>query len=90
LLSEPTNVKIALHPEDRALIEDMLPRLHQSLQDGVHIGLVDDPALARGGCVLSTKGGDIDASIDTQVRRLAEALLPERAARSMVAGDEAE
>lgn len=78
LLMTPTSLRIAVHPDDHSLLEEMLPRVHESLNAGAQVTLVEDASIERGGCMLATAGGEIDATIATQIRRLAEALLPDR------------
>ncbi len=89
LITRPTALVIAVHPDDRAAIEQALPSLLATLTAAPrHVELTDDPTLPRGSCVARTRGGDdgsggavggggeINASIDLQLQRIAEALLP--------------
>ncbi|HYD01775.1 MAG TPA: FliH/SctL family protein [Phycisphaerales bacterium] len=82
LVLRPTRLQVACHPDDRALLTRALPLLVQRTQHNVDVELVDDPSLARGSCVarLASGGGQIDASIDTQLQRIVDALLPPAAA----------
>jgi len=73
---EPTDVTIRVAPDDRETLQEVLPDLLAGLSHLQHVQLVDDPAVGRGGCVLALRGGEIDATIDTQMRRLAEVILP--------------
>lgn len=77
LLARPTRLTVAVHPEDDALARRALPALGAALDSGHHVQLVHDARLARGSCVLrSTEGGVIDASIQAQLDRAAELLVP--------------
>lgn len=76
-LARPTALQISVHPEDRSTIAAVMPEVTAALGRSAHVHLHDDPALERGGCVLATAGGYVDASIATQLDRLAEALLRE-------------
>ncbi|TVQ78178.1 MAG: hypothetical protein EA380_06410 [Phycisphaeraceae bacterium] len=78
LVQRPTRLIICIHPDDRASAEEVLPTLLQRLHHATHAQLHDDPALARGSVFIRTEHGIIDASIDTQIARLVEALLPQR------------
>ncbi|HZW07179.1 MAG TPA: FliH/SctL family protein [Phycisphaerales bacterium] len=82
LVLRPTRLQVACHPDDRPLLTRALPLLTQRTQHNVDVELVDDPSLARGSCVarLAGGGGQIDASIDTQLQRIVDALLPPAAA----------
>ncbi|MEM6459846.1 MAG: FliH/SctL family protein [Planctomycetota bacterium] len=73
---EPTDVRLKVHPDDRASVAEVLPDLLAGLNHLRDVELVDDAEVGRGGCVLCLRGGEVDASIDTQVRRLTELLLP--------------
>jgi flagellar assembly protein FliH len=77
LLMRPTSVTIAVHPEDRATVEAALPQIVERLARCEHAALVGDPSIARGGCIVRTAGGEIDASIATQLDRIASTVLPE-------------
>jgi len=78
LVLRPTRLQVACHPADRAMLERALPGLVSRTQHSVDVELTDDPGLARGSCVarLAGGGGRIDASIDTQLQRIVDALLP--------------
>jgi flagellar assembly protein FliH len=76
LVSGASIVRVALHPQDRAMVEEILPTLRMQLPRLQHIEIVDDPALTPGGCRVFTAGGEIDASIETQLQRVAADLLP--------------
>jgi flagellar assembly protein FliH len=76
-LSRPTVLQVSIHPDDRASVEQTMPDVAASLGRSAHVHLHDDPTLDRGGCVVATAGGYVDASIATQLDRLAEALLRE-------------
>lgn len=83
----PTRLTVRIHPDDRPTVEAALPQLAAIFTAARHVDLVDDPSLTRGSCVAVTRppgasdadgglGGEIDASISTQLERIAEALLP--------------
>lgn len=74
-LGRPSSLQVSVHPQDRALVEQVLPEIVGGLGAAVHAQLHDDPTIDRGGCVIATAGGYVDASLATQLDRLAEALL---------------
>ncbi len=78
LVLRPTRLQVACHPDDRELLTRAMPTLAARTQHNVDVELVDDAALARGSCVarLAAGGGQIDASIDTQLQRIVDVLLP--------------
>jgi flagellar assembly protein FliH len=71
-------VRIAVHPSQRATLEDLLPRMRLHWPKLEHVELVDDDTLSPGGCRVYTGGGVIDASLETQIARIAQDLVPGR------------
>ncbi len=67
-LGERTPATIRLHPEDLAAIG-------QAEWAGPHVRVVGDPTLSRGGCLVESEFGLIDASVDAQFEQLAQAML---------------
>jgi flagellar assembly protein FliH len=84
LLSRPTAIKVTIHPQDRPLVEQILPDLLAKLSSTVHATFATDEALVRGGCIVATEGGRVDASIETQLARIAEALIPQASSPSEI------
>jgi len=76
-LSKPTSVVVAVHPDDEKAAAETLPGLLGQISVAKHAELVVDPSLGRGSCVVRTAGGGvIDASIQTQLERIVDALAP--------------
>ena len=73
----PTDVTLRISPSDRSLLEQAMPRLKARLPQLQHVHWVDDPDLTTGGCVVSYGQGQIDASIETQLQRLVEQMIPD-------------
>ncbi|HYJ46608.1 MAG TPA: FliH/SctL family protein [Pyrinomonadaceae bacterium] len=63
--------KIYLHPDDFAYVTKHLDRLSR----GSSIELVEDRAISRGGCLIETEMGDIDARIEQQFAELERSFL---------------
>lgn len=61
---------IHLHPEDAALVRELLSA------ELPHAGwkVVDDPRVARGGCLIETATSEVDATLPNRWQRLAAAL----------------
>lgn len=76
LLAEPTSVVVSVAPQDRQTIEGMLPDIVQQLSNCTHIELQDDPEITQGGCLITTKQGSIDATIERQIERIVDTLCP--------------
>ncbi len=77
LLVAPRAVTVAIAPQDRALVEAMLPELIDKINTCTHAAIHDDPSVTRGGCVISTGAGRIDATIERQIQRIVDTLLPQ-------------
>jgi flagellar assembly protein FliH len=60
------NVRLALHPDDAALIRDVM-----SVGEGQQqLQLVEDPVQTRGGCRVFTDTSQIDASVEARLNAL--------------------
>lgn len=81
LVGRRSKAVVRIHPDDRAILTDVLEDIVARVDSCAEATIVDDPAIARGGCIVTTDGGHIDASISTQLDRLAETLLPGRTDR---------
>jgi flagellar assembly protein FliH len=75
LFARATRVSIEIAPEDEILVRDALPNLCALLPVGAEISLRPVAGIARGGCVVRSSEGTVDARIETQFRRVREALL---------------
>lgn len=79
LLAARASVKLLVNPEDQELIKAAIPGILSSLGASHDIELVPDASVARGGCMLRTPvGGEIDATLSTQIDRIRDVLLPAR------------
>ncbi|MCA3005314.1 MAG: hypothetical protein LW650_09675 [Planctomycetaceae bacterium] len=82
-----TRLIVRVHPDDKKLVAEALPGLMSRFTAVEHVELLTDPALGRGSCVARLAdsqsgsgmglGGELDASIATQLQRITEALLPD-------------
>ncbi len=76
LVTGAHDVRIAIHPRHRGVLDDVLPRLKLQFPTLQHVELVEDEAMAPGGCRLFTRQGLIDGDLDVQLDRIASELLP--------------
>lgn len=78
-VAQPSGLVIAVHPDDAALVQAAIPTLSTRLAALRHASLVSDASLARGSCILrSHGGGEVNASLHTQLERIARAIVPDR------------
>jgi flagellar biosynthesis/type III secretory pathway protein FliH len=87
MIARPTRLRIACSPADKQLLESMMPALSQRFAKVASAEIAEDPSLSRGSVVVRTDKGDIDASIETQIARVIDAILPNRAASALPAAD---
>jgi flagellar assembly protein FliH len=79
-LGDSTAVTIRLHPDDF----EATCRQREALLAGSHVTVTPDPAVSRGGCLVQSDFGYVDASIDAQFQELARALLVEEGQEQLV------
>lgn len=79
------DVELCLHPDDCARLGEVAAELAAGVAALPHVSIRPDPAVARGGCVLRTRDGEIDAAIEGQLDRIAAALGAGRAAEPVPA-----
>lgn len=72
----PTTLIVEVHPDDAALVREAAPALAKKLAGGPHVEVVERAELSRGSVVLRSAGGEVDASIETQLERIVEAIVP--------------
>jgi flagellar assembly protein FliH len=77
LVVSASDVRIAVHPAQRQLLLDALPKLQMTWPSLKHVQLVDDPKIAPGGCRVYTARGEVDADLDGQLDRVIGDLLPQ-------------
>ncbi len=67
---EQTQVKIHLHPDDVEFLEEVLGELREEFARIRDFEILSDPNLSRGGCLLETEFGLIDATLDRRWREI--------------------
>ena len=77
LIGRPTRATVFVHPDDAAMIRRALPTVSARFGAIEHVLCEEDESVGRGGCRVTTaEGGEIDASIETQIERIAQTLVP--------------
>jgi flagellar assembly protein FliH len=69
-IGEKQNIYIKVNPEDVKKVKDELPLwvpINKALQQ---LNIEEDPRIQRGGCIISTDAGQVDARIETQLREM--------------------
>jgi flagellar assembly protein FliH len=78
LVVRSTDVRVAIHPSQRAVLDAALPQLQMEWPNLAHVKLIDDSSLEPGGCRVFTEQGQIDADLSGQLDRIVAELLPEQ------------
>jgi flagellar assembly protein FliH len=66
---------VICNPDDIALIEAATPSLHEAVGTLGSLELIGDRRIRRGGVIVRTDAGDVDATLDAQLARLRQAML---------------
>jgi len=72
-----------VNPEDGKLLREKRPRLMELIGRQVDLAIRDDSEIERGGCVIQTDYGTIDAQIRTQFEMLRTLLMPDTAKKEV-------
>jgi flagellar assembly protein FliH len=72
---------VRLNPDDVAAAGER----HGEGWAGAHVTVVPDPVVVRGGCLVESDFGYVDAGIDAQLHEVARAILADDAPRTPVA-----
>src|SRR5207245_385305 len=72
LVVHSADVRIAVHPSQQQMLEEVLPRIQAAWPQLKHVELIADGTLTPGGCrVFSGGGGQIDGDLNLQLERIA-------------------
>jgi flagellar assembly protein FliH len=77
LVVQHSDLRIAIHPVQRKTLDAALPLLQLQWPGLKHVEVIEDAALAQGGCRIFTRQGQIDADLGVQLDRVVSDLLPE-------------
>jgi flagellar biosynthesis/type III secretory pathway protein FliH len=64
-----------VHPDDLAVCRDAAAEVTERMGGIGAFEVVDDPRIGRGSCLLETGTGDVDATFESQLARVLEALV---------------
>jgi flagellar assembly protein FliH len=77
LVVHTADVRIAIHPTQKDVLAQVLPRIKQEWPEMKHVELIADGTLSPGGCRIFSGGGQIDGDLDLQLNRIAQELIPQ-------------
>jgi type III secretion system HrpE/YscL family protein len=68
------SVSLRVHPDDHAALEAALPAIRERATVSGTLRVEPDAGVARGGCVVHSDVGSLDARVETQLAAIARAL----------------
>lgn len=74
-LAETEEIRIRLHPSDFEYIRDIERIVASHLTGKRNLHFIEDSTLERGGVIIDTEFGEVDASIRSQIEHMKEVLL---------------
>lgn len=77
LLLDRTDLRIRVNPADTAMLEEHLPLMLEAMSGASKASIESDESISRGGCIISTPDGDVDARLEEQLSHIARTLFPE-------------
>jgi type III secretion protein L len=75
---EPRDVQVRLNPADLEAVERGKPRLMERVRSARALTFRGDDAVPRGGCIVETELGAVDARLSTQLEMIERALRGDR------------
>jgi flagellar assembly protein FliH len=69
-LSEPVEATLLVNPEDAERVREALVEL--SVEHGAELSVREERRVERGGCIVRTRSGEVDARIGAQLERAGE------------------
>lgn len=73
-LMETDDIRVRLHPSDFEYIREIENILTKSLSGKKQIHVIEDSSIDRGGVIIDTEFGEIDATIRSQIERIKDVL----------------
>lgn len=72
--AEKHTITLRINPVDFNFVEKLRPELFEAHRELKSITVTADGSISRGGCLLETPGGDVDATIETQLEKISECI----------------
>ena len=76
LLGAPGELRITVSPRDREVLERALPGVLDAARVSGGVQVLESEEVGDGGCIVTAGEGMVDARIETQLDRIAQALVP--------------
>lgn len=76
LAMRPSRVRVRVSPVDAQAVREAMPELASLLAENASSSVVEDESLSHGSVIIEADASRIDGTIETQLERIVEALLP--------------
>ena len=73
-VTEKSRIVIKINPEDFESVERIKPELFSTFKDLKSVVVTPDQSVSRGGCLLETPYGDIDAGVEARLDKIRQSL----------------
>jgi flagellar assembly protein FliH len=73
-VTEKSRIMIKINPEDFDSVERIKPMLFNTFKDLKSVVITPDPSVGRGGCLLETPCGDVDAGVEARLDKIHQSL----------------
>jgi flagellar assembly protein FliH len=77
-ISGAEHLKLRLHPDDEKIVRASRTELLAHVDSVRDIVVEPDESVSRGGCILESESGSVDATVETQTKKMAELLTEAR------------
>jgi len=74
LAAEKSKATLRVNPEDFDYVEELRPEFFTAVKELKALTITSDPSITRGGCLLESPYGDVDARIETQLEKIHQCL----------------
>jgi flagellar assembly protein FliH len=70
LAAEKSKATLRVNPADFDYVEELRPELFAAVKELKALTVTSDPSITRGGCLLESPYGDVDARVETQLDKI--------------------
>jgi flagellar assembly protein FliH len=74
LAAEKSKATLRVNPEDFDYVEELRPEFFAAVKELKALTITSDPSITRGGCLLESPYGDVDARVETQLDKIHQCL----------------
>ncbi|CAN2041985.1 flagellar assembly protein FliH [Candidatus Magnetomoraceae bacterium gMMP-15] len=74
IIAERTEVKVSINPKNMDYVNENRPEFFSRVKGLKSVTIESDPSITKGGCLMETIFGEVDASIESQLKIICQAL----------------